>query len=444
MKRRMLLYTVILGGQMVAQTKPKVNSDSLLKFQTNILVTQMYDSLDKEVGKVNKQDNAILTGHAFNLLAAKNLASYLSSSADFSLTKAYALLDNTDGKVHVEGNLPVRRKNSKRLLGVVTLGAKSNIVEKVVKLYNNEKPANDISGEVKVTWLIANNIKYYNGSQWSKLKALAGGDQKEKMSIVRRRILQEQKAKIQKELAELIKSLDGMGTNDSIQILEDKIKSLSEDLADNYYKEEQVAFSKSPEKYSNSQKMAWLSVLASIPVTETKYSIAESYVAKAHDVNYYPFSGSGRLSLMFDRYKVLKSFWNVSYIVGKSNTLLDSSIDQSVITKTVRIDTSSVINSTSKTYFSKSGFQQYVTETLRGQVVLFPVPSKNSYIGIDFFGDLNIKNGDATWGFGIPVSLKDKDEKPLVNFELILNKINQPENRILSLSLAVPFGSIIY
>jgi hypothetical protein len=351
-------------------------------------------------------------------------------------------LDNTDGKLFVGLNIPIRNKTSGRIYSLFTIGSKTNIKEKVSQVFTKEKLKNDISVEGKLTFPLFFSVRYDDTAyQRSNAKILADPGHKSKMDLERTKIFHDKKSKAIKELKELCESLTGIGS-DSALIANKKLSQIKKDFEESFYESEAESFDKERSSFSNSYKGLWLSVSGSIPISETAYTIAEEYKTAPHDVYYYPASASARLSFIHDYYKCIKYFINISYIAGKSNTILDNAVDQSSLEKIMQIDSVSSVTNSTKVYYSP--FRQNFSDNLKGQAIFFPWPLKNKYIGFDVFGNIELTTGDATWGAGIPLSFKGKDDKSPVNFEIIVNKINQPKNLSIAISLSLPFSSVIY
>ena len=335
----------------------------------------------------------------------------------------------------------------RRIKSFLSLGAKAGITDKLSDIYAKSKVNNDVSAEVKFTFPLFFNIKYdTNHSQTFDKEARVNKKlttQKSKMDLERIKILQAKKVKAKKELKDLSESLAGIRNNeDSVNIINEKINQIKEDLDDEFYEEESTIFDKTKNKYSNSIKAIWFSVTASVPISETKYTIADNYKTKPYDVMFYPISGSARITYIHEWYKYIKYFINVSYTMGQTNTLLDNAVKQSTIETVTTIDSISSVTNTSKAYYS--GFKQYLKENLKGQFIFYPKPLKNKYVGFDIFSNWEMRTGDLTWGVGIPLSFKGKDDKSPINFEIIVDKLNQPDRTTVGVSLLLPFSSLIY
>lgn len=435
---------------------PLIAIPSLIKSQTpqyqKIVDKEIFKDLTSKVDTIRSKEK-ILSEQAFNKIVGKTISTYLSNSNDLNFNKAFALLDNTDDKLYVGGNIPLRSKISGRLYSFISLGAKTNISDKVSEIFNKVELSNDVSVETKITFPLFYSIKF-DGNKYQRIKKpknkIFETSQKNSMDLQRTKIIQDKKAKAIKELKNLCESLTGISNNenkdeaikDSIKIVEEKIRQIKEDLENGFYDDEASAFNESKNKFSNSYKSMWFSITGSFPISETKYSISENFKTYPHDVFYYPISCSARITWVHDYYKYIKYFVNISYIAGKSNTILDNSIKQSSLNKITKIDSVSSVTNSTKVYYSI--FNQYFSDNLKGQIILYPKPNKNTYIGVDIFSNFELSTGDASWGAGIPISVKGKDDKSPINFEIIVNKINQPKRITLGISLLLPFSSLIY
>jgi len=420
-----------------------------------VAITNAYSNLDSIVTSINSTTDLVLSPTAFNKFVGRTLSTYLSSSNDLNFNKAFALLDNTDGKLYVGGNIPFREKESVRIRALLSLGAKSNITEKISQVYSDEKVTNDVSAEVKVTFPLMFSMKYDGLAQKPKSEVAKFGEQKTKANLMRKKVLNELKAKTTKELNELLTIYaNDLTAADQKEIMEDKINELKDELVEQFYEEELTNFEKEKSKYSNSYKSFWLSLSTSIPISESKYTVANSYTNNPHTVYFYPLSGSIRFSYIHDWYEKIKYFVNLSYIGKQTNTILDNDVQQSTLNQTIKIDTSKTVVNSNKVYYTS--FKQKFTNNIKGQFIFYPMPKKNKTIGIDIFANAelnnllnaadisNLKVVDFTWGLGIPLSFKGKEDKSPINFEILINNLNQPKNINASISLSLPFSSIIY
>ncbi len=99
-------------------------------------------------------------------------------------------------------------------------------------------------------------------------------------------------------------------------------------------------------------------------------------------------------------------------------------------------DTTSVINSTKAAYYGL--FEEKNATTFRGEAALLFL---NNTIGLsggyEKYRHFDIEN----WKLGIPISLKDKDNKPTVNFEIVWREWNK--QHVIGINAVYSFGKFI-
>lgn len=102
------------------------------------------------------------------------------------------------------------------------------------------------------------------------------------------------------------------------------------------------------------------------------------------------------------------------------------------------VDTVSMAKVGSETVYV-GNFEEFITPKLSARYVYMPF----SFIGVSAaveksFGKVN----DLNWRLGIPVSLKDKEGKAKVNFELVWREVSKEHS--FGLSIGLPIGHTIF
>lgn len=406
----------------------------------------IYKDLEDKVTAINTNTHLILSHKSFNRYVGHSLSSFISSSNDLNFSRAYSLLDNTDGRLFVGGNIPLRcPKDKDRIFTFVTLGAKSKITDKIAEIVSNERISNDVTAEIKLTVPVRFFMKYdgMGLQEPSSGKTIyRDGVQKGKMNVQRKLILEQLKQEALKEIDEFEKGLSGLSEDEKAELRLEKETEMKKKIEKEFYEKELAAFEQDKPSYSNSYKGVWLSLSGSIPLSGTKYKIAENYTVAPHDVYFYNSAASARITYFHEWYKVIKYFVNVSYIGNQVNTITQNDVEQSTINTVVPTGSNSTVTNETKVYFTS--FEQKFISNLKAQFIFYPLPIKNKVIGLNIFANRDIDNNENTWGIGLPLSLKGKEDKAPVNFELLVNKLNQPKKLTVSISLLLPFSSIIY
>ena len=110
-------------------------------------------------------------------------------------------------------------------------------------------------------------------------------------------------------------------------------------------------------------------------------------------------------------------------------------------TVTIGANNTNIITNTDDGYLTN--FEKFITTTLTIEPAFFTF---NNTVGFSPAIEFNVgKYNKTNWKLGIPVSLKDKDGKPKVNFELQWKEINtfKSSDHIVGVSVNFLFGDMI-
>lgn len=429
-----LLFGLLWAGNLLAQNKivptivpanPEVTVDSLQPF---------FQSLSEKMLTPNATLNAFF---------ATKISTYLSEASDLSLAKSYAVLDNSDGRLFIGGTFDKRQSTNDRLRFLLTAGIKANVKDGFASLFNQKGVNNDIGLSFKTTL-------FGSGSIWY------GKAQKDTLKAKRQEIINELAYDFDTELTKHKRVQTGLANGESsIQAF---IPSYGKEMKTKYTDKEAGYIIK--KKLYNLSHTWWLSADVYVPVSESEYNMVDNLSSTNYkSTSYRPYELSIAYTNFWERNEwspynkwtgILSNLFiwkGVTLLTFKGSLLVNNSAKASLIksyafdeyvAQSIVVDTVSVAKVGSETVYVGK-YEEFITPKLSARYVYMPF----SFIGVSAaveksFGKVN----DLNWRVGIPVSLKDKDGKSKINFELVWREVNKEHS--FGLSIGLPIGQTIF
>lgn len=435
---------------------------SVLKAQ-NQEIDLIKEQIKAEVN-VAEKDTHLLTNKAINLFFAKRVANYLSGTQELSLFTNYASINTDNDRFSIGQNINLP-KDSGRIRHSISIAFEANIKEKWASVYESKDWSKEMGINLKYTYIGGGSINYrlkdriktqtQNKKDSVTPKIIA--DQFSYMIDKRKIISANVNAKLAKEWNDFIIEISELTDTVTIKELKDsKLKKLSKKYKEDFAKqeEEEVEDTDGGNRYNRSS-VWWWSFGAFVPISDKKYTVADSFSVNTHYKYLYPievFSKINRLQEISNS----RFFFNLGYKGYFNNSIKSETITgydfNTYKSLNASHDTSiASMVETNKVYVGK--FESYFTSVLKMQMIWFN--KKWDYVGIDIFCEKYFGKYDPiNAGIGLPFNLKGKDDETKVNFELLfkttdLGNTIQPnksidEKFVIGFSVALPFGSIIY
>lgn len=393
--------SVVVNNQKLYVPVPARFTNAIGNF---IVARDRQSQADNAIGEKKKM---LLTDAALNTFFASEISSNVTSSIDLTFQKAYAVLSTSDKTLFLGGTFDTRDKETDIVRFLLTVGIKAKVDDDFATIYKNGKLQNDLGVNLKFHYIGKGSIFYTD-------------DQAKKVNTFRDNLI----GKLLKET-----------------VYDDAADQKSNDeKADDFYKkiaQAEVDYIRKFKLYNMSTDH-WLTFETYIPVSPRQYNvIADITTTDSKKEDFYPWYVTAGAT----------KYWKWSndmsvYLSGFGNLKNNNNIETEGLTKytqpVLSPENSSLIES-NKTVYGGS-FEQFITPTLNAEFASFLILKGTLGIssGIEkTFGQYDTLN----WKLGIPVTLKDKDGKPSVNFEMVWKEVNK--EHFVGVNVGFTFGKTI-
>jgi len=395
----------------------------------------------------NKKGDTLLMSHrSLNVFFADKISNYLSEASDLSLSRGYFVLDNSDGRMFLGRSWRANKDREKPLKTILTGGIKANVEDNFAAFSSGRKWNKDIGGSLKATFL-RKGVIYFDPDT-------SAGSQKAKLKQKRYEIANQVMLDYDEKLAKYKKIK--AGTDNAGKDISDKSSAYGKEAA-KAFSQLETAYLESTSKAYNQAFTRWASIEIYVPFTTSTYKTMNNFFdTSIATTDHYPFEGGLTYTMLFDKKK-----WSRQPLRLLTNAVLYPG------TTLLTFKASMIANNSVKTKQLKTkAIEQYldrgtVTDTLLlarldsedvyvGNFETFWTPSVSArwvYMPLDWIGvsaAIEYRFGKANafnWKMGVPVSLKDKEGKSKVNFELICRKFLGDHS--VGLSIGLPIGADI-
>lgn len=375
-----------------------------------------------------------------NILFAKKVGTAFGGSNDLSLQKFYTALDANDNSISLGVNFEwLRDDETKKLTYLISAGTKIKSNNKFATIYENgDFQEDNIGATFKITRIGRGSINFTSCS---------AKKNREQAILKNRQFLYEKYVKIaQKFNAESLEDFKikyatlseyDKEASDFKIALETKRKELYLEMA-----KEEIAYIEKNNMY-NFVSDNWWSLEVFVPFAESKYLVTSDAINTAlSNKHFYAFNATVSWNYMREFSTGSSLFFKVKGILKNNNNIIANDLKSKIFQTTYAgAGGTTVISSSDNTYLTD--FEQFITSTLLLEPAFFVL---NNSIGFSPAIELNQgKYNRTNWKLGIPVSLKDKDGKPKVNFEIQWKEINtfSSSSHIVGISANFLFGELI-
>lgn len=379
-------------------------------------------------------DTNLTSNATLNVFFSNKINTYLSEASDVSTSKAYAVLDNTDGRLFIGGSFNPKESITEFNRCLFTAGAKANVKDGFANIFGSKGINNDIGINLKLSVLGKGSLYYNNDFYKKKLES--------KRAYLTNKYSEELTRKL---AAETVNRGIRLSSTEVVAFLGDESQTTVEE-----YAKEEATFITTKKLY-NLAHSYWITFDAYYPVTKSEYDIVTDLKnTEISTEKYKPWE----LNIVWS------NFWEKTKWIGnpfllKGTTLLtikgsivnnnsvsaemlDSYSYDTYLTQVTNIDTQFLAKlKTSDVHYGE--FKNFVTPKISGRLVYMPVQALGISAAIEKnFGTID----DLNWKLGIPFSLKDNEGKPKVDFEIVWKEVRK--SHTIGLSVGLPIGKNIF
>lgn len=432
------LITMCVMHHFLAMEAQTVDTTALFSYEPFLTVAEV----NKE--QAERGFKNVISTAGLNVIFARQLAQYLSSSTDLSYNKGYAVLDDEDDRLYLGYTYNYTKDFGTYIRNLSSVGVKSNIADGFSTLWSEGVAQPDIGLSLKHSFIFGGTL-----STGTEEKNAAFSRRRERyIEYLKAEAREDMRnwADVQDTLISTLALRDAQRIKEIQDILDTRAADMSEEKAEELVNAE-VDYVLD-EKLFTVATNSWLTVEVYLPFTESEYLTADSITMTTATTKLLrPFEG--RLS--YSRYWQFASGQAVFIQAGglgqQFNTVLDKSVEA------VSFEQWRSRGGTDTLLFAQldaedvyvGAYDDYVAMavTARG-ALLFPMCGTANRMG--FSASIEKYFGEAydplNWKLGIPFSLMDKDGEPAVNFEIQWREQNKEHS--IGLSVGLPIGKFVY
>lgn len=381
---------------------------------------------------INQAENTkrVVNYKALNILFADEVSSYIGDSKDLSLQKGYAVISTADKTLFIGGTWDFgREEKTQKITHLLTVGLKGDLKDDFSTVFKNGEVKNNIGLNLKYSWVGKGILNF--------------GSHKETIIRYREDILKKEfqgeidkYIKDKKDISqiELLEALSGqeLGKEKKSSIYSKKAKEIYTNMA-----EAEVKLIKD-NKLFNWLWEHYFTFEGYLPITKKAYTILSDANATT-TIN--------EEVLPFKLLAGYTNFWKKSngstfYLSGivsafNNNNAATEELDNFNLQQP-NTNNPNLIEKTTSVFVGE--FDEFITTNFKMEAVSYFV--KEGMFGLSAAIEQNFGDYDAlNWKLGLPVSLKDKEGKPSVNFELQWKEVNG--NHLVGIGVGFAFGKFI-
>lgn len=418
-----------------AQIADKINTISLVFNQyqkdidNNVIKGQDLGKTKKKITKMQCNPKMM------NVFLANNIGNRLSSSKDISLQKHYAILEQGDGTLFIGYNLDFRQNKLERLKHILNVGIKNDFNDNFSSLVSDGKLNNRLAINLKHNYIFKGEM--FNSEEQKKMvKDYRNAYLKKKYEDELNKYNSEDVASNKEENTDLEIKLKRVKTFTDIE----KIRMIEKEFNDQY---EKIATEE--EKFITDYKLykfaisKWITTEIYFPLGRQNYAISPDVsVFNTTDERFYDFKASFLYSVLVKKNDKNALLFNAGISAFNNNNILTKQLTAYKFETIVNQGGSNQTVADSKDAYV-GNYQAGFSGSIKSELTYFFV---QDIVGISIAGEQVAGNFNArNWKFAIPFSLKDKDNKPSVNFELQFKEVSK--THYFGISVGYAFGKFL-
>lgn len=436
MKREKVLVLVILLftiGLYAQNETTKISRDTINTKEglKKYAVQYYFDDIETNIGKNTPR---YVNDKVMNIFFADEVSSYISDSKDLSLQKAYAVLSTADKTLFIGTSLDFCRSNkTEKLSNLLTIGFKAKVKDDFTTVFKDDKGQNNIGFNVKYTWVgrgilnfgeNAKVIKKYRDEilkeEFQKktnkyLSDKEGESELKKKEILDKLVVDSKKHKKKKESIYTAKAIDVY-----TKLAEAETELIRKHKMYNWFWNHYTVF----ELYA--------------PITRKSYTMLTDVNTSSTENEYtYPWKVLAGYTSFWKKSKGQAFYLSGSISAFNNNNAQIESIKPFDL-QTPHTTNPNLIKETNKVYIED--LEEFVTTNVKLEAVSYLF--NKGMFGVSMAVEQNFGDYDTlNWKLGVPVSLKDKEGKPNVNFELQWKEVNG--HHFVGIGVGLAFGKYL-
>ena len=400
--------------------------------------TKQYN-LDRVINKDN--DTLLFNPKMLNLLFADKIGTSFGGSNDLSLQKFYFGIDSDDKSIALGFNIDSRGKEKlKKLNWIFSTSLKLKSANNFATIFDGKgKFLNDNIGATYKASLIGRGIiNFQSNSDKNRKKAIENNRRKlfEKYDAAAKKFNDESLSKFKKEHS-ISKPLDAdLGT--LTEELKEKHDTAYEELA-----QEEIDYILDNKMY-HFMSNKWLSLEVFTPWGGiTNYITPDENTPYVKD-RFYNITASLTGNYMIAYSSGESVFLKLTTSIKNNNTILANNVSAKTFQTSTIAANNNIIVKNEDVYVTP--YEEFITSSLSFEPTYFFWSNILGDFGVSAELELNFgKYNRTNWKLGFPVSLKDKEGKPSINFEFQYKSIKTLDKTldVFGISSNFLFGDLI-
>ena len=386
-------------------------------------------------------DTLLFNDKMLNLLFADKVGTSFGGSNDLSLQKFFFGLDNDDKSITLGFNIDSRRgKKLDRLKWVFSGALKFKATNNFATIFDGDgKFLNDnIGATYKITLLGKGTIDFTSNDT---------KDRKEAIKNNRKNLFESYAAAAKKNNTEKLASLKKQ--HNQAMIYDKELKDYTSILKakhDADYAElaqKEIDYIEENKMY-NFISNRWISLEVFTPFGGLTYNITPDANTPYNSNRFYNISASLTGNYMRAYSSGRSMFLKASLGIKNNNTILVNNLKTQTFQTSTSAANNNLIVTTEDVYITS--YDEFVTTTFLFEPAFFIISNAFGDFGFSPAVEFNFGTYNSTnWKLGLPISLKDKEGKPTINFEFQYKNIatfNEIVN-VFGISTNFLFGDLI-
>lgn len=460
MKKKLLLFVLSFGFTFLGQAQVKITKTKSDEFEANVFPKQAVDNYLYDVSELRRNPKKVDTiisiicdgikqikvtkvidtiyeknfsEKFMNIFFADVVSQYVTTTKDLTLQKASAFIDTNEKTLFVGGSFYFLKNEQDKLTNLLTVGAKAKIDGDFATIFEDNKIKSEIGLNIKWTRIGRGVLNYRGAIKDKSFRQIIDDYRYDKL---KKKYMKEAKDYIDQEFNDNVEKMLSVDCSDTKRLA---------DKADELYKKmatDEMNFIKKNKLYKFFSD-SWFTVEVYVPLSTTPYTMAESIdtvTVKTVSKDFCPWKTSIGWTYFRKYASGVSCYVSVFGTVKNNNTIITALGDKvsEVEVQTVNTVNSNVIVDTKKYY---SGiYNEFVTPSISAEITSFIF--LDGTFGFSAGADQNFGKYDAlNWKLGIPFSLKDKEGKPTVNFEIAWKELNK--EHFVGINVGFTFGKTI-
>ncbi|WP_158837600.1 hypothetical protein [Polaribacter sp. L3A8] len=415
----------------------------VISFNTKAQVYEQYTSPVKQynLDRIFDKDTLLFNDKMLNLLFADKVGTSFGGSNDLSLQKYFFGLDNDDKSITLGFNIDSRKGEKLDKLKWIFSGAlKFKATNKFATIFDGEgKFLNDNIGATYKVTLIGNGTIDFTSSSKKKRREAIDNNRKKLFDTYNKAAVKNNKEKLnnfKKEHKESREFDDDLECYD--KVLKEKHNTDYEELA-----QKEIDYLEENKMY-NFISNRWVSLEVFTPFGGLTYNITSDENTTYQENRFYNINASLSGNYMRAYSSGKSMFFKAIVNVKNNNTIMVNNLSAKKFQTSTAATNNNLIITTEDVYVTS--YDEFITTSLILEPAFFFITSKFGDFGFSPAVEFNFgKYKRTNWKVGIPISLKDNEGKPTINFEFQYKNIGTFDKsvNIFGISTNFLFGNLI-